>query len=172
MSVMRPVQIIGVYGGTIDGAVVLLGESETPDRVLPIVIGAPEAMAIAAALSGVEPVRPGTHDLMATLLERSDMHLDEVAITELRGGIFFAELVLETPAGPHRESARPSDSIALAVRVGSPILAAADLLEEAAVVVRSGDAESLTDDEIDEIVSDFRTYLATATPDDFETDDG
>ena len=171
MTAMRAVEIVGVYAGSLDGAVVLLGESQTPERVLPIVIGAPEAMAIAAALSGTEPIRPQTHDLMAALLRRSDMHLDEVAITELRDGIFFAELFLETMTGLHTESARPSDAIALALRLGSPIVAAADLLDEAAVPVRRVGDDSFTDEEIDEIVSDFRTYLATATPHDFEPDD-
>lgn len=171
MTAMTSVDIVGVYGDRSAGAVVLLGELPDPVRVLPIVVGSPEATAIGTALIGLPAGRPGTHDLMAALLRRANMRLDEVAITELREGTFYAELFLETPDGLQCESARPSDALALALRCGAPIVVATAVLDEAAVLVRHRFAESPTDAEIDDIVAEFSARLATAAPSDFESSD-
>ena len=84
-------------------------------RYLPIWIGASEASAIANAQEGVVPPRPMTHDLMADALATLGHRLTEVHITELTGGTFYAVLLVDGV----EISARPSDAIALALRVGS-----------------------------------------------------
>jgi bifunctional DNase/RNase len=167
MTHMVPVQVIGIHVDPDDGtAAVLLAESAEPVRVLPIVTGIAEAQSIATALAGVELPRPGTHDLTLSLLAAADARLDEVAITELRDGIFYAELFVETASEMEVVSARPSDGIALAVRVGVPIAVAEEVLDTAAVtVVREGD-EPLDEAEIERIVSEFHGALETATPED------
>src|SRR5690349_3588435 len=97
-------------------------------RYLPIWIGAVEATAIAFAQQGVVPPRPMTHDLLKDVLVATGRELTEVRISEVRDNIFFATLVFDNGT---EVSARPSDSIALALRTGSRILCAEEVLDEA-----------------------------------------
>lgn len=169
MSSMIGVQIVGMQLEPMSGVpVVLLGEDAVPTRVLPIMIGACEARSIALAVAGVEPPRPGTHDLMVDVLEHTGSRLEEVSVTELVDGTFFAELFVEAPSGLHRISARPSDGMALAVRTGVPISVHPDVLDAAAVAVHHESAEPFTEDEIDEVVERFQDFLSTARPSDFD----
>ncbi len=103
--------------------ILLLQEAEGAHRTLPIYIGAAEATAIAYALQGVATARPMTHDLMRDLLEELGAVLDCVVITELRDNTFFAEMRLTLAGRRHTVSARPSDAIALAARMGTTIYA-------------------------------------------------
>lgn len=172
MTSMIAVQIVGLQLDPSSGVnVVLLGETETPTRVLPILIGPNEARSIAGALAGVVPPRPATHDLMVDLIQRVGCQLEEVAVTELVDGTFFAELFVEAPSGLHRVPARPSDGIALAVRVGVPIVVNATVLDAAAIAVRRKSPDPFSDSEIDEIVNEFQTFLETTNPSDFAPGD-
>ena len=135
--------------------IVLLKEVDG-DRYLPIWIGAVEATAIAFAQQGVVTARPMTHDLLRDLLTALDRPLRTVTITELRDGVFYAELLFD---GDVVVSARPSDAIALAMRTGAVIRG------EEAVLVEAGIA--IPDEQEDE-VEKFREFLDTITPEDFE----
>ena len=135
--------------------IVLLRET-SGERYLPIWIGAVEATAIAFAQQGVVPPRPLTHDLMKDLIGATGNELSEVRITEMRDGIFYAVLVLSSGA---EVSARPSDSIALALRTGTKIVCSDDVLDEAGLEV--------PEEEEDE-VEKFREFLDNVTPEDFE----
>ena len=135
--------------------IVLLKEVDG-DRYLPIWIGAVEATAIAFAQQGVVTARPMTHDLLRDLLTALDRPLRTVTITELRDGVFYAELLFD---GGVVVSARPSDAIALAMRTGAAIRG------EEAVLVEAGIA--IPDEQEDE-VEKFREFLDTITPEDFE----
>jgi bifunctional DNase/RNase len=134
--------------------IVLLKEADG-DRYLPIWIGAVEATAIAFAQQGVVPARPLTHDLMRDLLEAFDRELQQVRITDLRDGVFYAELVF---AGGVEVSARPSDAIALALRTGTPIFGTDAVLEEAGIAIP---------DEQEDEVEKFREFLDQISPEDF-----
>ncbi len=103
-------------------------------RILPIWIGPWEASAIAAHLQGVEPERPLTHDLFAAVLRASSVRLDRVLISRLAEETFHARLVLVTADARHEVDARPSDAIALAIRMEAPIYAAGDVLDRAAAL--------------------------------------
>ena len=105
--------------------IVLLREV-SGERYLPIWIGAVEATAIAFAQQGVVPPRPLTHDLMKDVLEATGNELTEVRITDVKDGVFFATLVFGSGT---EVSARPSDSIALALRTGARIVCSDELLE-------------------------------------------
>jgi len=144
--------------------VVMLREDRAETaRVLPILIGGPEASAIHSAMEGIAPPRPLTHDLMATLLQTLGATLERVVITEVREHTFFAELHLRTASGEAVVSCRPSDAIALAVRTSTPIFAEESLLDEAAVepaIVDEGDDEEA-------ILDEFRDFLDDISPDDF-----
>jgi hypothetical protein len=137
--------------------IVLLKEREG-ERFLPIWIGAMEATAIAFALQGIVTARPMTHDLMKNLLEELTVQVERIAITELKEGTFFATILMQHGGRRYEVSSRPSDAIALAVRVNVPIFANEDVLTEASIVIR--------DDEEQE-VEKFREFLENVNPEDF-----
>src|SRR5574340_488076 len=116
-------------------------ETEAPRRALPIWIGHAEATAILLAIQGVEPPRPMTHDLMKSALEAAGHVVSRVEITRLEEGTFYAALVLRGEEHEVAVDARPSDSVALAVRFGCPVYVADDVFEEAAVEVTEVDEE-------------------------------
>jgi bifunctional DNase/RNase len=144
--------------------VVMLREDGDGGRVLPILIGGPEASAIHSALEGIVPPRPLTHDLSVTVFEALGATLERVLITEVREHTFFAELHFRTPTGQTIVSSRPSDAIALAVRTDAPIFAEESLLDEAGVVAP---AVGEDDDDEEAILDEFRDFLDDITPDDF-----
>jgi uncharacterized protein len=137
--------------------IVLLKESDG-ERFLPIWIGAMEATAIAFALQGIVTARPMTHDLMKNLLEELTVRVERIVITELKDGTFYAVIQLHQNGNRFEVSSRPSDAIALAVRVNVPIFANEDVLSEASIVIR--------DDEEQE-VEKFREFLDNVEPEDF-----
>jgi bifunctional DNase/RNase len=140
--------------------IVLLREADGDHRVLPIFIGAVEATAIAFALQGVVTQRPMTHDLMRDLLGELQVDVERIVITELRDGTFFAEIEMTAGGNRHAVSSRPSDAIALAARLGTPIFANETVLDEAAVAVSDDDEEEVE-------VERFREFLEGVNPEDF-----
>lgn len=147
--------------------IVLLREADG-ERALPIFIGNPEATAIVHAMQGLSTPRPMTHDLLATVLAHSGTALRSVTITEVHDRTFHAELELERDGVTERLDVRPSDAIALLVRVGPdtiPIWAADEVLETSGVLVGESDedAEGTADDEIER----FRSFLDEISPEDF-----
>ncbi|MFN7149709.1 MAG: bifunctional nuclease family protein [Microthrixaceae bacterium] len=145
--------------------VVVLREVEGRHRQLSIFIGGPEATAIAFALEGVETPRPLTHDLFCDVLDELGSQLDRVVITELRDTTYFADLQLSGTGGEHHVSARPSDAVALAVRVGCPIFALEDVLDEAGFVEEV--VEPSDDESPEAVVEEFRQFIDQVSPDDF-----
>jgi uncharacterized protein len=143
--------------------IVLLRETEGQRRVLPIFIGGPEATAIAFALDGVVTPRPMTHDLIKDLLDELGATVERIVVTDLRESTFFAEIHLRVPGGPHVVSSRPSDAIALAVRVGCPIFASDDVVDEAATVLEEDAEEPASED----VVEQFREFIDNVSPEDF-----
>jgi bifunctional DNase/RNase len=137
--------------------IVLLKESDG-ERYLPIWIGAVEATAIAYAQQGVVPPRPLTHDLIRDLLKAVGQELAQVRITSLQDGVFYADLVFTSGL---EVSARPSDAIAIALRTGSPIFGAEEVLNEAGIPIPDADADP--EDEVEK----FREFLDGVSPEDF-----
>lgn len=141
----------------------LLRETTGDRRVLPIFIGGPEATAIAFALENVETPRPMTHDLMRTLLDELGARIERIVVTELRESTFFAEIVLSQAGEVRSISSRPSDAVALAVRVGAPLFAEEVVLDEAGRAAGS-DGEA---DVPDEVVEEFKAFIDQVNPEDF-----
>jgi len=112
-------------------------------RRLPIVIGEPEAQAIANELEGVRPQRPMTHDLLRNVIEVLGASVKEVVIAELREGTFYAKIVFEY--SDLEVDARPSDAIALAVRCNAPLYIDEAIMDE--VALRAEDVQEIDDDE-------------------------
>lgn len=165
---MIPVELLGLQVETTTGApIALLRETADPHRVLPVFIGTPEAMAIAVGLEGATTERPLTHDLLIDVLDGADTRLERVDVTELAGGTFHAELELHGPDGARRISSRPSDAIALAVRLHAPMFASEGVLDEAGVTMVETTSEMLDPEEIDTAVEEFTSFLDDVDPADF-----
>ena len=103
-------------------------------RLLMVWVGPWEASAIAMKLQGLTPERPLTHDLFATVLTTLGVTVERIVITDLADETYHARLELSRRGDRHEIDARPSDAIALAVRLGVPVFAAADVLDRAATV--------------------------------------
>jgi len=138
--------------------IVLLREAEG-ERFLPIWIGQAEAAAIALALQGVVTPRPMTHDLLKNILEEMAVQVQSIVITELREGTFYAVINMQRNGTSYEISSRPSDAIALAVRLSCKIFASEEVLNEASILIPSGDD--------DEEVEKFREFLENVNPEDF-----
>ncbi len=143
--------------------VLMLREVGGERRGLPIYIGGPEASAIHFALEGIVSERPLTHDLLVNVINEMGGELSKIVITEEREHTFFAELHIDSPAGKRIVSCRPSDAVALSVRVGAPIFATTELIDQVGVeiVVQPADEE--------EILDDFRQFIDSINPDDFQS---
>lgn len=129
----EPVQVGvgGVFvlqsGGSIQRFVLLVDGA----RRLPIMIGEAEAYAIEIPLEGKRAGRPMTHDLLASILERLGAEVDRIFIDDLVGGTFYAKMFLIRGDEEIEIDSRPSDAIAIAVRVGAPIYVAEGILAQA-----------------------------------------
>lgn len=141
--------------------VVILRELAGPNRLLPIFIGQPEATAIAFAIDGVVTPRPMTHDLLKNVLDELGATLERIVVTELSEGTFYADLHVQLGEASHQISSRPSDAIALAIRVGCPIFVEDAVLDEAGLV------EEPEEEESEEVVEKFREFIDSVNPDDF-----
>lgn len=108
---------------------VVILQEEGGERTLPIWIGAPEANAIALELQGAKPERPLTHDLMKHLVTGLGGELRRVVISGLRENTYLAELLIYRGGEVFEVDARPSDSIALALRMHAPIFSNEELLQ-------------------------------------------
>ncbi len=156
--------------------IVLLKEIDG-SRFLPIWVGAVEATAIAFAQQGMAAQRPLTHDLLANILEVADLTMTAVHITELKDGIFFAEIqIRDSQSALLKVSARPSDAIAVALRTKSNILADSDLLDQVGIDIPERliglDLEETSGGSSEGAGSDsdlerFREFLDQINPEDF-----
>ena len=139
------VDIIGLSTSPSSGGAyaLVLGEIEG-NRRLPIIIGAFEAQAIALELEKIQPPRPMTHDLLRDTFEAVTAEVLDVVIDELREGTFFAKIRFIHEGEEGQLDARPSDAVALAVRVDAPIYVAPDVLEEAGIPTEDEGVSALT----------------------------
>jgi bifunctional DNase/RNase len=140
-----------------ESPVLILREAEGGGLFLPIWIGAFEANAIALAVEGIQPPRPLTHDLLRATLEALGGKLERVEVHDLSEGTFYARLVVSSPTADLTIDARPSDAIALALRVEAPIWTARRVLDAALE-----NAKAITDGDEERI----REWLEKATPED------
>ena len=127
---------------------VILKEIEG-NRKLPVLVGAFEAQSIAMAMEFMETPRPLTHDLIVNLINGIDGKLSSVKITKLEGGIFYSILDIDCDDIGHREiDSRPSDALAIAIRMHSPILVADEVMKEGILLEDELDEEIQNEPEI------------------------
>lgn len=125
---------VDIFGLAIDEnsrSPILMLKDEVSNLVLPIWIGAMEAMSISVALNKVPFPRPMTHDLLLSMIRGMGGSVTRVEVTDIEGGTFYAEIVVEHGENTRRIDSRPSDAIALAVRAECPILVSQAVLDDA-----------------------------------------
>ncbi|MDP8230374.1 MAG: bifunctional nuclease family protein [Candidatus Gorgyraea atricola] len=112
------------------GEQVIVLKEKAGERLLPIVIGIMEVAAIKMKVSGLTPPRPMTHDLLCSTIKQLGAKISKIVITRLEENTFFAKLVLQVNGRFEEVDARPSDSIALSVRVKAPIFVEESVLDK------------------------------------------
>lgn len=147
----------------------LLLEEVGGDRVLPIFIGAPEATAIAYALQHIETPRPMSHDLLGNVITALGARLFAVEITHLIDNTFYSNLRLLRDGKEVLVSARPSDAVALALRVGAPLLVSDELMNDEGQVLEVSDDDGEESEESEAtLLAELRDFLNNVRPEDFD----
>jgi len=132
------------------------------DRSLPIWVGYPEATAIALEMESVTPPRPMTHDLIKNLLNGLEANVNHIVVNDLKNNTFYAIISLSANGGTVEIDSRPSDAIAVALRVNAPIYVTRFVLDSAkSVEIDSASPEQAVDED------QFRKWLNDIKPSDF-----
>ena len=140
------------------GAMVFLEEIEGK-RILPIWIGIFEANAIALELRKINTARPMTHDLILNIIKGLEAEVTKIVVTELKENTFYATIHINTKEGEVEIDSRPSDAIAVALRVGSSIYVVGEVVNQAGRCEEAKEGEK---------TEDFNEWLEKLDPDDFK----
>jgi hypothetical protein len=137
---------------------VLLKDQEDMN-FLPIWIGIFEAASIAMELQGIHPPRPMTHDLIKSVLDNLKAKVQRIVINDVKDGTFYAVIEIEKESGDKLSiDSRPSDAIALAIRVGAPVFVSEIVMMQAKLVNAEKDAEE---------TKKFKEFVSNLKPEDF-----
>jgi bifunctional DNase/RNase len=143
---------------------IIILRDEEDKRSLPIWVGIFEANAIALELEKIPTPRPMTHDLIKNILETIEARLLKIVVTDLRENTFFAELHLQVGEGEFTVDSRPSDAIALALRVSAPIYVNEEVVRKAKSLEVTKEAEPVKVDDPEKL----REWLENIKPEDFK----
>ncbi len=143
---------------------IIVLRDEEDKRSLPIWVGIFEANAIALELEKIATPRPMTHDLIKNILESLDAQVARVVVTDLRENTFYAVLHLKLGTAEYTVDSRPSDAIALALRVAAPIFVDEDVFPKAGKMEVSKEGEPMKTDDPEQL----REWLQNIKPEDFE----
>ncbi|MEE8722732.1 MAG: bifunctional nuclease family protein [Eggerthellaceae bacterium] len=168
---MVPVEVLTLIASPAPSpSVLVLKPDEKPvapgkSRVVPIFVGAPEAVSLGMALENMRFARPTTHDLFLDTITNLDATIDHVLINRVKGKMFFSKLVLSQHGRLIEVDARPSDAIALAVREDAPLFIDEDVLDTASYpyLYRTPFDEK-------QQLAEFHSFLETLEPEDFRED--
>jgi uncharacterized protein len=174
---MREMTVYGVSFDMVGRQPIVLLKTADGSQFLPIWIGHAEAAAILMKLQGSTPVRPLTHDLLTSVIGQLEAEVVRITVTELRDSTFYASITLRQDGQELEIDSRPSDAIALAVRVEAKIFATDEVIEESAIEFEGDDEENerriarvsgLADLDPEE----FRQFLDSVTAEDFAQAEG
>ncbi len=158
---MREMQIYGVSFDMVGKQPIVLLKTVDDNRFLPIWIGHPEAAAILMKLQGADTPRPMTHDLMVDILDQVESKCERISITELRDNTFYASITLSANGSEVEIDSRPSDALAMAVRLGVPIFVAEEVIDESSIEFDQGEEDN------EQVVEKFKDFLDDISPEDF-----
>lgn len=157
-----------IFTGPVNPAILVLEPIEELkdgcSRVLPIWIGAAEAMQLGASIEHAKAPRPMTHDLFLDALTNLDACVDHVLIDDVRGETYFAKLVLRQGGRLISLDARPTDALSLAIREDAPFMTTEDVLNRASFPYIFNEPKN-RDAELEE----FRSFVSSLNPEDFSS---
>jgi uncharacterized protein len=157
---MIRMEIYGVSFDLVGKTPIVLLKMVGGNKFLPIWIGHPEAAAILIKLQEAPAPRPMTHDLAADIFQQLGGEVVSIAVTELRDSTFYACITVRQNGAEIEIDSRPSDAIAIAIRVDAPIFASDEVMEESAVEFEGEESE-------EEMVNQFKQFLETVSPEEF-----
>jgi bifunctional DNase/RNase len=158
---MVRMEIYGVSFDLVGKTPIVLLKTVAGNKFLPIWIGQPEAAAILMKLQEAPVPRPMTHDLAADLVQQLGGEVVSIAVTELRDSTFYASITVRQNGNEIEIDSRPSDAIAIAIRVDAPIFAADEVIEESGVEFEGEEVSE------EEMVDQFKQFLETVSPEEF-----
>lgn len=158
---MIEMKVMGIAIDTATGSPIIVLNDKENRKALPIWIGSAEASAIIRKIENIKVSRPMTHDLIIDIVEKTGYVIDRVEINDVENETYFSTIYLLSPEGKEVEiDSRPSDAIAVAIRVDAPIFVSAKVLADGSVSC---------DSEKDEAESEeFRNFIQSIKPSDFE----
>ena len=163
---MQEMVIYGVSFDLVGKQPIVLLKTADGNKFLPIWIGHSEAAAILMKLQNSSSPRPLTHDLFTDVLGQLDARVTRVAVTELRENTFYAQITVQQNGSELEIDSRPSDAIALAIRVDAPIFVADDVIEESGIEFEGEEVNE------EEMVDEFKRFLDRVSPDEFASGPG
>lgn len=144
----------------------VLGEIDGKRR-LPIIIGMFEAQAIAVEIEKIPPKRPMTHDLFKTMASQFNIEVKEIVISDLKEGVFFANIVATDGIQTFDIDARPSDAVAIALRFDVPIYTHENVMSEAGIIITEEDEDQEEDFDEDEVLVEVEEDEEESSPSDY-----
>ena len=158
---MIEMKVMGIALDTRTGSPIVVLHDLDNRKALPIWIGSAEASAIIRKIENLKVQRPMTHDLIIEVIEKTGYEIDRIEISDVDDETYFATIFLEDSEGKIVEiDSRPSDAIAVAIRVDAPIFVSAAVLSEGAI---SSDAQKDAEE-----AEEFKNFIQSIKPSDFE----
>ncbi len=158
---MIEMKVMGIALDTRTGSPIVVLHDMDNRKALPIWIGSAEASAIIRRIENIEVSRPMTHDLIASIVEKTGGTIDRVEINDVEKETYYAIIYIKDKEGNEIEiDARPSDAIAVAIRVDAPIFVTANVLANGSVSCDAAKDE--------EEAQEFRSFIQSIKPSDFE----
>ncbi len=138
---LRPMVISGLTVDPMTNSPIVILKETDGDRTLPIWIGLLEATAIASELEGINFSRPMTHDLLKNIMELMEVKVEKVEVCDLKNNTYYALIHIVHKGKEHSIDARPSDALALSLRVGAPIFVAEEVIQKSKQIDLKAEAE-------------------------------
>jgi len=166
MTQLVPMSIKGLMLDPVSNSPIVVLKDDDEKFFLPIWVGIFEANAIALQLENVSTPRPMTHDLIKNILESLDARVQKIVVNDLRDNTFYAVIHLRLGSADITVDSRPSDAIALALRVGAPILVEEEVVQKARSVEVAKETEIGTGKGDDQ--AKIKEWLESLKPGDFD----
>ena len=159
---LRPMVISGLTVDSLTNSPIVILKETEGDRTLPIWIGLLEATAIASELEGINFSRPMTHDLLKNIMELIEMRVEKVEVCDLRNNTYYALIHIRYNGKEMSIDARPSDALAISLRVGAPIFVEEEVIQKSKQIDLQAEAEDKS-----EQGKKWQEILENLNPEDF-----
>lgn len=138
---LRPMVISGLTVDPLTNSPIVILKETTGEKTLPIWIGLLEATAIASELEGIQFSRPMTHDLLKNIMELIDVKVNKIEVCDLKNNTYYALIHIEHKGKEMTIDARPSDALAISLRMKAPIFVAEEVIEKSENIELTAEAE-------------------------------